>query len=489
MPPKHLARRTGLTRTAGVTCGAALLAALVAHPPASAATVTDVADSADSWVDAANPSVNHGANVRLRVDQSPVLTAYLRFAVPTTTVSHAVLTLTPSRDNPDGLTVRTASNSWTESTITAANAPAPGAVVARSGAVTAGVPVRIDVTGAVPAGGGPVTLVVGNRGSTSYSVHSREAAGGRPVLSVTSDGTSTATASTTTSPTVTATTTTASGSKLTWAPPAMVNPVTYHVSGDGPGTINAPSGQDSVVVWDAPTHRRIRFSGGHNWVIRGGEVNNDKQWSSLDDEAGIQFENATGTAFVEGMYIHGGYGKDGIRVGSGGSNMNLVIENSRIIERLSGPSAYHTDVTQEFGGIKSLKIDHMTGSGDFQGQMFKQETGTTFGPSDFRHVNYRAASPEVQYMINLVEGYATQPVTLSDVWNQPDPSFVGGDFCRAQTPSASAYCGTDAAGNRYVTWSGTPIVVTGRVTQGPPPGGDFVPAGVAGIGYVSPGYL
>ena len=287
--------------------------------------------------------------------------------------------------------------------------------------------------------------------------------------------------------TVNATSTT--GSKLSWAPPQLTSPVTYRVSGDGPGTIAAAPGQDSIVVWDAPTHRRLRMTGGRHWVIRGGEVNNDKQWTNLGDQSGLQFENLTGTAFVEGMYIHGAHGKDGIRVGSGGSNATLVVQNTRILQRMSGPTAYHADVIQAYGGVKALRVDRLTGSGDFQGQMWKQETGTTFGPTDFRRVNYRAAIPEVAYMVNLVMSSPTQPVTLSEVYSEPDPSFVSGDFCRAQSPVTGSTCRTDADGRKYVTWSGTPITVSGRVTQGPPPGGDFAPAGVPGLRYASPGYL
>jgi len=269
----------------------------------------------------------------------------------------------------------------------------------------------------------------------------------------------------------------------------LTAPVTYHVSGDGPGTITAPAGQDSIVVWDSPTHRRIRFSGGRDWVIRGGEVNNDKQWANLDDQSGLQFENATGTAFVEGMYIHGPQGTDGIRVGNGGSAMTLIVQNSRIVDRLSGPSVYHADVIQPYGGVKALKVDRMTGGGDYQGQMWKQEPGTVFGPSDFRHVNYVAATPEQQAMINFVTTSPTQPVVLSDVYNSPDPAFGGGNFCRSMFPSASILCGVDALGAKFATWSGLTISVTGRVTQGLPPGGDFVPAGAAGLSYQSPGYL
>jgi hypothetical protein len=294
---------------------------------------------------------------------------------------------------------------------------------------------------------------------------------------------------TTSSTAVTTSTTSTTADKLTWAPPVLTAPVTYHVSGDGPGTITAPAGQDSIVVWDSPTHKRIRFSGGRHWVVRGGEVNNDKPWTNLDDQAGVQFEKATGTVFIEGLYIHGAYGTDGIRIGTGGSAMTVIVQNSRIVERLAGPTVYHADVIQPYGGVKELKVDRMTGSSDFQGQMWKQEPGTVFGPSDFRRVNYVAATPEIQSMINLVMTSPTQPVTLTEVYNQPDPLFVSGNFCRVNFPSTLATCLVDGLGRKYVTWTGTPITVNGRVTQGLPPGGDFVPSGVAGLAYVSPGYV
>jgi hypothetical protein len=155
---------------------------------------------------------------------------------------------------------------------------------------------------------------------------------------------------------------------------------------------------------------------------------------------------------------------------------------------MTGPTGYHADVIQPYGGVKALQVDGLTGSGDYQGQMWKQELNTTFGPTDFRRVNYRAASPEIGYMINFAMASPTQPVTFSDVYNQPDPAFAGGSFCRAQAPVTGSTCGTDADGRRFVTWSGTAIQVLGRVTQGPPPGGDFVPAGLPGLGYSSPGY-
>ena len=280
----------------------------------------------------------------------------------------------------------------------------------------------------------------------------------------------------------------AGGSKLTWSPPTLSAPVTHHVSGDGPGTLTAEPGQDSIVVFDGPVHRRIRMEGGRHWVLRGGEILNDKKWSDKDDQSGLEFAHVTGTAFVEGLLMHGKRGKDGIRIADGGSDTTLIVQNSRIMQRKAGKSKYHADVIQAFGGVEALKVDHLTGSGDYQGHMWKQEPDTRFGPTDFRHVNFRATAKAHEAMINFVMSSPTGPVTLTEVYNEPARSFADGDFCRAQTPSQSAQCATDDAGRAYVTWSDTPIDIEGRVTQGPPPGGDFVPDGVAGMDYASPGY-
>ena len=501
--------------------GALLMTGLLAGTSSAATAPVTLKAAADSWVDAGQPTVNRGTAGYLQVDASPVLRGYVRFTVPVPAgeqLTRAVLSLTPNQSNSSGIAVRTASSSWTETGLTYANAPAPSSTVrARSGALTAGVPVQLDVTSAVPATGGPVTLVLENLSGTSFSLRSREQATGAPTLQVSTAATTTSTTTTvtaptattsptpttttsptpapttTTAPTTTAPTTTAptttTSNKLTWAPPALTNPKTYHVSGDGPGTITAAAGQDSIVVFDGPVNRRIRMSGGRHWVIRGGEIDNNKQWASIDDQSGLQFENATGTAFVEGMLIHGAYGKDGIRVGRGGSNITLVVQNTRILQRMAGPTGYHADVLQPYGGVKALKVDRLTGGGDYQGQMWKQESGTTFGPTDFRRVNYRAANPQVQYMINFVMSAPTQPVTLTEVYNQPDPNFIGGDWCRTQVPSSGKTCSTDSTGRKIASWAGTPITVHGHVKQGAPAGGDFVPAGVAGLGYVSPGYL
>ena len=276
---------------------------------------------------------------------------------------------------------------------------------------------------------------------------------------------------------------------LTWAPPSLRAVVTYHVGGDGPRTLVAGPGQDSRVVWDAPTHGRLRLVGGRNWVITGGEVRNDVPWPDLDDRAALQFEQVEGTAFVEGLLVDGPYGTDGIRLGPGSSGTTLVVQDSRILNRRTqGQAGYHADVIQAYGGVRALHVDRLTATTDFQGQMFKQELGTRFGPSDLRRVDYTGLAPQQAYLVNLVMSRPTGSVWLREVWTTPAAGFVHGDFCRALSPAEGSRCRVTAGGRHAVTWLGTPIRVIGEVRQGPPPGGEWVPAGVAGLGYRSPGY-
>ena len=228
-----------MTRDPGNAHGtrlAVLLAAVLAVSqlsltPAAAASSSQ-GPTGDAWVDSGNPTVNHGANGYLQVDNSPVLLAYLAFSVLVPAgeqVTSAQLQVTPNSSNTGGFDVRTSSAGWTESTLTYANAPAPSAsAVAVSGPVSAGIAVGVDVTSAVPATGGAVSLVLSNLTSTSYSLKSKEAASGRPVLVVTTAASApppataptasfTATPTSGTAPLAVAFTDTSTGGPTSWA--------------------------------------------------------------------------------------------------------------------------------------------------------------------------------------------------------------------------------------------------------------------------------
>ncbi len=132
---------------------------------------------ADAYVTSSKPNTNYGRAPRLKADQSPVMRGYLRFDVANVsgTVSRATLFLYAPSKSMVGYDVRGVSdNSWSESTLTYANAPPVASSAAgSSGAITSGTWTSVDVTSLVH-GNGLVSFAVTSSASTAVSVDSRE---------------------------------------------------------------------------------------------------------------------------------------------------------------------------------------------------------------------------------------------------------------------------------------------------------------------------
>jgi parallel beta-helix repeat protein len=153
--------------------GSGALFALPASP-AAAATFNPVADS---YTDAANAAVNYGNRAYVRADASPVLRTYLRFNVTGFVAgSTSSLRLFAESSGSAGISVfRVADTTWGENTITSANAPALGALVATAPRFSAGTWVTVNVTSAVTANG-LVSLAVTTTGTTAVKFSSKETA-------------------------------------------------------------------------------------------------------------------------------------------------------------------------------------------------------------------------------------------------------------------------------------------------------------------------
>jgi len=215
--------------------------------------------------------------------------------------------------------------------------------------------------------------------------------------------------------------------------------------------------------------------------------------------------SSTGTVFIEGVLIknpdpnHNQYTGDGIDVNTSALS-NLTIQNVRI-EGIDGCSANgnpaHADVFQPYGANGAvIQIDHLTGATDFQGMQISPELATP-SRADLRNINMTVqVNPHVgctqwtldQYSWWLTQGAntcTTYPITLGSVYAaEPDGALL----LNAVWPDTVTRFGCPAQyANGMATWPQLTSIV-GGVTNGPPPGGDFVPPGVAGIGYVSPGY-
>jgi hypothetical protein len=160
--------------------------------------------AADTYARSDYPTTNYGSGTTLRVDGSPIVYSFTRFSVPSLngqTVSQAVLRIHANSSSSSGLTVKSvADNSWGETTLTFANAPAQGSTLDTTSSVTGGSWVSLDVTSLVK-GQGTYSFGVSTPGSTAISLSSRESGADAPQLVLSFSGS--ATPAPTTAPTAT----------------------------------------------------------------------------------------------------------------------------------------------------------------------------------------------------------------------------------------------------------------------------------------------
>ncbi len=161
---------------------------------------------ADAYVISTSATTNYGTATNLRVDSSPITNSYLRFTVSGVngaTVQSAVLRIYANTANPSGFAVKSvADNSWSESAINYSNAPAAGATLNSSTAVTAGAWVSVDVTSYVKADG-TYSLQLSTANTTNTSLGAREFGANAPQLVVTTSAGTLPTATATTKPAAT----------------------------------------------------------------------------------------------------------------------------------------------------------------------------------------------------------------------------------------------------------------------------------------------
>jgi hypothetical protein len=170
--------------TPGVSSSVAFNLTNAAALPPGTPTAVDVADS---YVRADVPASNFGTSTVLIGRTSPEIDSYAKFDVsglsgqPLTSVLRLWVETTGTTTYK---VYQVSDNGWTETGLTFTNKPAFGALVATSGATTAGTWMDLDVTGAV-AGNGLVTLGFTTGSTAGKNFGSREDAGHAPQLLLT----------------------------------------------------------------------------------------------------------------------------------------------------------------------------------------------------------------------------------------------------------------------------------------------------------------
>jgi hypothetical protein len=273
----------------------------------------------------------------------------------------------------------------------------------------------------------------------------------------------------------TAAPTSASAVTLRWPRPTLVNPITVQL-GTGYTHTTLSTTRDYIVKLPSTQKRGGTWlDGGHNIAIVGGSVT-IPSWvtqATTAQRAAIYVKGATGTVHVQGVLIDGAGGAqlDGIDIDAPQATVQL--EYDRIVNIRGGQASWHGDVTQPWGGVKALRIDHLTGSSNFQG-LFLDPTMGPIGSVQLANVNLVATTTptldgggDLLWLNSDSSTCAQYPVTLSNVWLAPRP---GWSLAGAVWP-------------HIVATSGACLGVTGSVQKGLPSSGSFVPSGSVGLGY------
>jgi hypothetical protein len=316
--------------------------------------------------------------------------------------------------------------------------------------------------------------------------------------------------------------------KLTWAPPHCGDRkhlcVTLYLKNTGSHQMPSLDYSTDYRIYlptNGPLVGGITITGGRRVQIIGGEISLTYPCSSDGSGCiGIYIaKNSPGAVFVEGVWIHnaakigrscpGGASStsqtcstgDGIDVNTADNEAihvnTITLENIRV-DGISGCSGYgdHADVFQPYQAPDdTIRIDRMTGVTNCQGFTLDPDLAYsrwhTFPSSitikntnlDISSNPYRGAAHGAAWWLAYGNACKSGPISLSnDYSSEPRASRT--------PPSIWPYPGYHQCGARYeggvVSWKDAHI--NGSIHTGKPPGGDFVPPGVAGLGYLSPGY-
>jgi hypothetical protein len=273
--------------------------------------------------------------------------------------------------------------------------------------------------------------------------------------------------------------------KLRWSPPALTSPTTIHVAG-GDQWLTLDTSKDYIIdLGSTPHYGAVVLDGGHNVVVKGGQISLPM---SSGYTVGMSIRNNVGTVHVEGVLFDGSLGKemDGIQIVA--PNSTVQVENVRATHLVGSYSTNHTDIIQPWGGVKDLRVDRLSGDTNYQGLFLRPDQGP-IGSIELQNIDLNYDNVGAQtggYLVWMTTGCSMAPTTLSNVYVDPKVNWSLGKSVWPDVQDSR--CPATLSGNT-VNWSKTRLPVSGYVTLGPPANGDYVPDGLAGASYASPGYL
>ena len=337
---------------------------------------------------------------------------------------------------------------------------------------------------------------------------------------------------------------TAPSGALTWAPPVLSDPITLEIT--RPGTYNLQAGRDYRIKlgWvqgdDGHTGGVVLIGAARHVVMIGGRISPSEPRTSSEWRKGraLMFRHMTGIVHLEGLWLD--RPSEGINIDA--PNATFQIQNVRVTNMHTyqhNTSISHPDFIHTWNGPKEMRIDRFTGESDYQGFLWAKDwsvTNSVFpGRVTIKNTNMRPSPCQVGYCVGSNKdkprfNTANWPVGRSTVFSyenfyvltgwysdsyrkklndvtggwdnynpvtNPNPSprytqppythrgYDGRTYSGPPDPSSS-----DNLGRRpedRMTWP-TVSQIDGEIRWGNPPDGDYVPHGLPGTTYTTPGY-
>ncbi len=298
--------------------------------------------------------------------------------------------------------------------------------------------------------------------------------------------------------------------RLAWAPwPTTTSTITVNVPKTGLEFFGDPS-KDYVFVFPktavTPKPGVGCLSVNHVRMAKiiGGECKIPQQPLVYDHKIRrcLSFNDIRSWNHVEGFWCHG----DVLDFAEySGSSATVTYENIRV-EGINARdevnfSDDHPDGVYVYPGIApgahQVRVDRATIQTDYQALFFAHWTGGAAANQNYpvyiRNTNVRGTPiPGTHYAQLLWRADNRNALYLTNVYLQPQKLGNGTTepLIAAVKPSnVDPVVGNRAIKNSdgSISWPATARII-GKILPGSPAGGDFVPVGVAGYNYVSPGY-